>query len=367
MPMCQPGREVPEQDLVTNHLVAEEAWGEIWRAEHDELGKVLFVAYTSAAGTAMFRDALPTLERWQDTGDMMSGHILPILKISADTAIPYILARDPGGPTLRELVNHPETTIEADQLVRGAVEWVGGVVTAVKLNMAPVGITPDTLFKVTTGQAHWCVLPVAPRTVRQGLLAGGRYFAPELEHAADLSISNGDCYALGWILAEVLSEDWELVRLPAVLQKAIPIEKLRDAVNTGLASNHGIFVDPNVYDLSLRRWLRNDAEKESKQLHKLRKKAAKAQGKKPVPSKKAKTPAPSGGANAALPPAVPSPDRGFPGTAEHPAGVAPPVVVTSKKKKSGGSDVGMLIVKIVVSIVVFTAAGVGAYFLAKGL
>src|SRR5690606_12298125 len=131
-------------------------------------------------------------------------------------AIPYILVKDPGGPVLREAILSRGDDIEADRLVRGGLEWVEGAVTATTLNLAPIGITPDTLFRGTAG---WCIAPIAPRSkLQQKLLGRGRYVAPDMSLAPYTTPTNADCYAIAWIMADTLAGEWDHPHDPSGFQ-----------------------------------------------------------------------------------------------------------------------------------------------------
>jgi hypothetical protein len=306
MAMCKPGREVPGQHVVTNALVVDEEWGEMWRAEHDGFGKVLFIAYTTPLGVKMFQEALPALERWKASSHGADQRLLGIRMISADTAIPYLLVEDTGGPTLRELANDPTRAVAPDDYVKWFAGLFEGIVAAMNLNLVPIGVSPDTVFyDPNNAGARWRLAPVGPGgACRSGLIGRGRYVPRELAHMADVSLTHADTYGLSWILAEILAGRDDMPRLPSVLDETIGMERLATELKAGVQSQNGVCMEPMGMAMVLKRWLRNDAEKEMKAWRKAHKKATGKAGasvsRAAVPKVKAKRKSSDGGGTFAV-------------------------------------------------------------------
>ncbi len=298
MPMCQPGREVPDQGLVTQRFVFEECWGEVWRAEHEQHGAVLFVAFTSAVGIAGFKKALPYLEKWKAGGIMSSEGILQIHKISTDTAIPYLLTEDPGGKTLREFASNDEKVVDATSLMK----WGSGIcetlLSMFNMSLMPVGITPDTIFyDAKKPNTPWRLLPIFPGITDQArLLANGRYTAPELAASTDPVNMNADTYSLAWILSDILTGDYQMPHEIAALEQLLPAPKLIEVLKAADRFQGSDYLAPHMFDTAIKRWVRNEAEKDLKQFRKMQKNpkarnknAAKGKAVKPTKSKPAKS------------------------------------------------------------------------------
>lgn len=270
MAMCTPGCEVPDQGIVPTVLVLEQEWGEVWEADHDQLGRVLFVAYTTPAGIAMFKEAADGLKRLMDVGTHTAS-LIPVLKVSEDSAIPYIVTSHPGGPTLRRVAREHEVLLDAEVVVQGGIHLMEGVALAKNMNLLPVGITPDTVFCPGGAEnGNWVVLPVAPGTRSQKLLSQGAYVPPEMEHG-DLSLINADTYSTAWIMAELVSGEEKLRRLPEVIARTLVLDKVGEDLKAAATSGGGNYMDPGTFEMILKRYLRNEAEKEFKQFRKMNK------------------------------------------------------------------------------------------------
>lgn len=356
MPMCQAGKEVPDQGIVPTHLVVEGPWGEMWRADHSRYGRVIFVAYATAQGMELFREAHDTLKRWKQSAPAADG-LLGIKEISADSAIPFIVVEDPGGETVREVCadkDEPVDPLEVGRWFRATAETLGR---ALNLNLTLVNPTPDTLIVDPTKKNNPLrIVPVAPGVAAKApLLAGGKYTAPELPGSSLPKLINSDSYALAWMLVDALLQNDATPRHVEDLKAALPAPKLVQTLTGGLFSKGGSYADAPIMDGALKRWLRNDAEEDLKVLRKQREKEQRERAK-----LKKKAVRESKGAE---------PEAAAPAAA---AAAAPPVSKIARKPpeyRKGGSkskDATMRrIVIAIVSVLAATAASVGVIAVMK--
>jgi len=276
MPMCQPGKEIPDQGIVPTHLVVEGPWGELWRAEHTRYGKVLFVAYTTAVGMELFRDSLDALKRWKQSAPAADG-LLGIKEISAESAIPFIVVEDPGGETLREACSDREQPVDPLELARWFRACAETLGRALNLNLTILNLTPDSIVIDPTKKNNpMRLVPVAPgATAKAPLLCEGKYVAPELPGSALPKLINADSYSLAWLLVDALLGGDPIPRHVEDLKAALPAPKLIQALNGGLFSKGGSYGEAPLVDGALKRWLRSEAEEDLKVLRKQQEKALK--------------------------------------------------------------------------------------------
>jgi hypothetical protein len=240
----------------------------------------------------MFKEALSYLGRWKESCRTPEQRLLGIKHLSPDTAIPYMLVEDTGGPTLREVANDPEKEINPDDYVKWFSGLCEAVTNATNMNLVPIGISPDTVFyDAGNPGARWRICPIAPGlAMRNGLIGRGRFTPKELSHMPDVSTTHADTYALSWMLIDIVSGRPDLPRLTSVIDEAFPLEKLGRDLKGSATSQNGACVEPQMMDTILKRWLRNDAEKEVKKYLKTHKKGKKAKpGAKPATAAKSKS------------------------------------------------------------------------------
>lgn len=273
MPFFTADETVPTHDFTPRVLVAEEAWGEIWRAEKDGRG-VILVAYTTPEGQDLFDEAAAKLAHWKLTAEGASApHLLRILEIS-EGAIPYFLAEDPGGPTLRQHMASQTEGMPLEEQGRMALNLSKALNEAEVYAFAPVGITPDTIFLNRRDRdVAWQILPVAPATKGQlGLLCGGVYFPPQVREAARPATMNADSYSLAWIWGDTYRRDFS-TRHQNVAE-GIPYKGLRFVLEICLEMRNDAFTDAGTINGGVDRWLRKSmledvrAEEEAERIRK---------------------------------------------------------------------------------------------------
>ncbi len=326
MAMCESGREIPGQGIVTNHLVVEGAWGELWRAEHQRFGRVLFVAYTTTAGMKLFNTSLETLKRWKQSSPAVDG-LLGIREISAETAVPYVVVDDPGGETLREASADKLDPVDPLQLARWFRALSETLGNAYNLNLLLINPTPDTIILDPTRKSNPLrIVPVAPDANETApLLADGRYTAPELPGSAQPKLINADSYAIAWMLVDCILQRDDLPQHVEDLREALPTPKLTQVLTAGLFSQGGSYGDARILEGALKRWIRNDAEQDLKILRRDREKAVKELQKEARKAKKEGREVPADSVTDAASIPISKVAR------------KPPETVEKKKKKSGGT------------------------------
>jgi hypothetical protein len=300
--MCQPGREVPGEGILTNELVVEDAWGELWRASHETHGRVLFAAYTTVAGEKAFRESLPSLRRWKMSAAGVSEVLGTLLHISDKTAIPYVLYADPGGATLRErIAADTDETIDPQDVVKWLVCWLRGSAGAFNLDCIPAGLTPDTLFEAPGfDKSPWRIISLLPASLSQKtLMAGGRYFPACMRESTEVMRLNPDTHALTWLATEAIARNFDMVRDADVFFEAVPVPKLSTILENGIVEEAGgKFPTAASFEQMLVRWYKNDAEADLRKFRKQWVKSRKKRGLPPLPPREA----PAGRKGGKLPP-----------------------------------------------------------------
>ena len=101
MVMFSKGQRSDDLGLLLDGLIVSEKWGEIWRAVHDEFGRVLIVGYKRAEGRKIFNDSLRALKKWKEMAEFGSPGFVKVFAIHAKAKVPIVLLQDPGGKTAR--------------------------------------------------------------------------------------------------------------------------------------------------------------------------------------------------------------------------------------------------------------------------
>ncbi|MBI5154728.1 hypothetical protein HZA57_05780 [Candidatus Poribacteria bacterium] len=337
--MCHPGALIPDTGIVTHQLLAEGAWGELWRAVHQSLGPVLFVAYSTVRGAEMFAESLAPLERIRNTP---TAGLLKVLFISPDTAIPYVLLEDPGGQSLP--APGDAAGLPAPASVGAAIAALDAVEGATALGISPIGILPEFLLEHPGNErAPWRLAPVLPGCPRAAeLLGGGQYAPPGLPALPNARTMNADTFAIGWILADSLNVLAPGTRAGDELAAATGMPRLAAIVQETVKERYGAYALPSELATRLRGWLQKDALKDLRQHDKALKKAAKTAAK---PTKKpAKQRAP------------PKPKAGGPSIEEKYPGV-----VTSRSSGGGSGRIGLFLAAAFKILLLLGSIGGGVY------
>lgn len=247
-------------EFTPRELICEEAWGEIWRAQRKDGKPVILVAYTTPEGDELFEEAVECLEKWRKCAEgTVAQHLLKINELNQG-AIPYLLADDPGGPTIREMMNaleEEESSLPLETQGKFANSVAKAMTASETYGFDPIGFSPDTIFKNERDKDFpFQLLPVAPGTVCQAaLLCGGRYFPPEMEGAPDPKKIHPDSYSLATIWVDIFRRDLES-DFPENPIEQVPFEGLRFILQLCLKPEGGSYSDPNTVMMGIDRWVR---------------------------------------------------------------------------------------------------------------
>lgn len=210
MPLLSPGVRPPGKSFVVASLIAEEPWGELWRAADERHGRVLVLLYTTAEGERLFLESLMQLRQWKALAPRTVS-LLPILEIQDREAIPTVLLADTGGPTLHDY----HRVSKAYFMTRGQLEWAREMAAMIDLlhshAIVPAGISTRIVFHGSRdGGALWRLAPVAPGhpEVYQ-FLAGGELLPSGYSPGGESWKAGLDTWALARIWAALREEDPE--------------------------------------------------------------------------------------------------------------------------------------------------------------
>ena len=270
------GQPLPDSGVVPRQLLLEEAWGELWDATNKD-GKLVFVVgYTTPEGDEMFEEALGGLKRWEEVAPKACPHLLKILQI-CEGAIPYTVVENPGGYSLRTAVMEQPEMLPLKELGRIAGELATAVVEGAAYDLAPVGITPDIVFRQRDDPDHpWRVLPVGPRSRMQlQLLCDGRYAPPPPEPPDPVHLRNIDCYSVACILYDMFRRDFVGPRPP--VKETVPFRGLRFTLESMLKDKMGIYGEPRVLVVGLDRWTKKMIDEDYKELEEIEKRRREGQ------------------------------------------------------------------------------------------
>ncbi len=262
MALFKAGQSITGHPFVPRELVADEPWGEIWRARNSMGSQILIVAYTTPEGDALFEAALSNLRKWKEIAEAHAPHLLKILEVS-ESAIPYLIVEDPEGKTLREHANDLQEPMAVEEQLRLALGALDGIIEGESHGLGPLGLTPDTIFLSPRQGNTWRLLPVAPGTKQAiTLLAEGRYFPKEITVAEKPALLHADCYALAWSWVEAIRRDFK-APWPEP-EEAIPLQHLRFLLQGSLVPRAGYSSDPGILKQGLTNWSKTKMAEDTK-------------------------------------------------------------------------------------------------------
>ncbi len=259
MTYFSPDDHIKELGLTLEDLVTEDGWGELWRGEDEKLGMVLICAFTTDEGKQAFRDTLPSYKKWQSLAATYCSGLLKVHRIIDEGEIPMLIMENPGGETAREHFIAGWEDIKEGGLL--AVACLDAIAHARNNALAPIGITPDTIFRNPDGkECPWKLLPVVPESSEYfHLLHGGRYVPPELKDTHHPEELNPDTYSVYWIWAEIVAQDTTIPHDLERLKEFIPYHVLHTLLTNGLIPLKGSYFEARVAVTAIQYWLKYDA------------------------------------------------------------------------------------------------------------
>ncbi|MCB2153334.1 hypothetical protein KQI84_00480 [bacterium] len=265
MAKLQPGKQIPDSKAVPKELLAEDSWGEIWRAEHDKHGTVILVAFTTPKGAEMLMDGRDGLVNWNKMAGAEVPQLARVLHVSPTEPLPHLLVEDPGGRTLRAAL--PDMIDNPVSQGSWAYSIVRGLHQADVYEMAPVGITPDNLIHCPGSQeAPWKIIPIAPRSLLASrTIAGGRYHAKELDTSGKPHDIHADLYSFSWLWLELQAGNFNIPHEPNALKQFVPHKRLATVIANNLQSRNGEFSEPRLAELGVQRWVKHDIKEDLKE------------------------------------------------------------------------------------------------------
>lgn len=259
MTMFSPGDRSEKIGMTLDSLVASESWGEIWRATHDKLSKVLVVAYKREEGKNLFLAAQEGFETWKRLAESGTRGLLRIHKIVSSGKIPMLIVEDPGGETAREFFSSEAATLKKTaRMVRACCRTLQALE---QERLLPVGITPDTIIR-KEGEEDYpsFLIPVSPGIFGDAVRVGdGRYLSHDALLLGDQQNVNADVYSLAWIWAELLARNHKIDHQASRLRHHVHYPKLREIIRKTLVFRDDRYMDPKKLEFEADQWLENDA------------------------------------------------------------------------------------------------------------
>ena len=270
--MFSPGQKNEKLGLTLMSVLLAEPWGEVWRAVHDERGRVLLIAYKKEGGRNLFETSRGFIKTWRDCADTGDVGLLKIHKVYSKSNPPLVMAEDPGGVTLRELLDiegmNVKKSVEMAARVAGVIHQARG------RGLCPLALTPDTIVQSDAGgDLPWHVLPIAPGADRVRPYPGeGRYVPRTSESRLRGAARNEDVSALTWLLVESIVGDFSINHDPYTIGNLLPYPRLVRLLQYNLEYRNGRFEDPNLMSIALDRWIEQDSSADYRDREKLLKK-----------------------------------------------------------------------------------------------
>lgn len=259
MTMFTPGDRSEKIGVTLDTLVTSESWGEIWRATHDKLSRVLVVAYKREEGKNLFLAAREGFDTWKRLAQSGKPGLLKIHKIVSSGKIPMLVVEDPGGETAREFFSSDAATLKKTaRMVRDCCRTLRALGSE---HLLPLGITPDTIIRKEGDKDYPSYLiPVSPGVFGDAVRLGeGRYISPDALLLGDCENVNADVYSLAWIWAELLARNHEIDHHSSRLSGTVHYPRLREIIQKALVFRNDQFLDPKKLEFEADQWLENDA------------------------------------------------------------------------------------------------------------
>ncbi|MCC7392775.1 hypothetical protein IT571_10515 [Candidatus Sumerlaeota bacterium] len=267
MALFKAGEAVPGHPFIPRELILEESWGEIWRARSALGASILVVGYTTPEGDTIFEESLQALRKWKEVAEQVPT-LLKIIEIS-ESAIPYLIVEDPEGGTWREAVMESQEPLPLEDQAAMASMILDAIAHGEASGLAPLGVTPDSIFHAVRSPNIWRLIPIAPKSPHAVThLAQGRYFPREITVAEKPGEIHADCYSLAWIWSEGMRRDFTSPWPEPT--EAILYPKLSLILESTLAPKAGFSNDPNILLKNIATWtsadLQSDREAFAKRL-----------------------------------------------------------------------------------------------------
>ncbi len=256
MPALESGKPIEQLGVTPRRWIAEAPWGEVWRADHAGHGRVLLAAYSGVKGEAHFERVLPRLSQWNRRADVFPG-LIHVLETHRNLAIPCLILRDPGGPTLAERVAQgPLGPADASKVGHDVANALHGISNE---GICPFGLAPDNI--IARSDYGWMLAPYALLDPAQPAhTSGGAWAPPGLAESRMPEMMNPDVYALSLILAGAMTGDVAQPMPPDRIRTNVPHKRLSLVLSNGVAARSGNYPDAKVTASALERYRKGELQ-----------------------------------------------------------------------------------------------------------
>ncbi len=258
MPSLEAGKPIEQIDATPRECIAEAPWGELWRADHGKHGRVLLAAYSGVRGETHFERILPRLTQWNRRADVFAG-LLHVLETHRNLAIPCLILRDPGGPTLAEKVAQgPLGPADASKVGADIANALHGISNE---GVCPFGLSPDNI--IARSDYGWML---APFTLLDGSApgntSGGAWCPPGVADSRMPELMNPDVFALSLIIAGAMTGNLREPMPPERIRTAVPHKRLSLVLSNGVAARSGNYPDAKVTAAALERYRKGELQED---------------------------------------------------------------------------------------------------------
>jgi hypothetical protein len=254
MSAFEAGAVLDQFKLTLKGLVLEQPWGELWRAEHEKHGAVLFAAYSGARGEAHFSATRARIAQWNRRSEVFPG-LSPILEEHGSSAIPVLILQDPGGGSLREKVaGGPLGVADASQMAKDVAAALAGLAHE---GIGPIGLTADHIH--LRSDFGFVIVPYALLDAAHPETTGAaQWLPPELKESRTPDSVHADVYAATLLTAGAILGDVEHAPSAASVRAGLPYKRLGLVLSNGVAARNGAYTEPKTTALLLDRYRKTE-------------------------------------------------------------------------------------------------------------
>jgi len=254
MPVFEAGALVEQFRTTLKTLILEQPWGELWRAEHEKHGTVLFAAYSGARGEAHFGATRVRIAQWNRRADVFPG-LSPILEEHGSSAIPVLILKDPGGGSLREKVAKGHLGVaDASQMAKDVSSALAGLAHE---GIGPIGLTPDHIH--LRSDFGYVIVPYALLDPAHAeTTAAGEWLPPELRESRTPDSVHADVFAATLLTVGALLGDLSAPPPPASIRSGLSCKRLALVLSNGVSPRNGAYTEPKTTALLLDRYRKTE-------------------------------------------------------------------------------------------------------------
>lgn len=272
MPALETGRTIEQIGVTPREWIAEAPWGELWRADHPTHGRILLAAYSGVKGETHFEKILPRLTQWNRRADVFPG-LLHVLETHRHLAVPCLILRDPGGPTLAERIRQgPIGPADASKVGLDIASALHGISNE---GICPFGLSPDNI--IARSDYGWMLAPFTLLDpANPANTSGGAWAPPGVAESRMPEMMNPDVYALSLILAGAMTGNLSGPMPTTSIRNAVPHHRLSLVLSNGVSPRSGNYPDAKVTAAALERYRKGELQADLQEAEEARRRATRS-------------------------------------------------------------------------------------------